>query len=89
MAIETEYDFYKPQAIPVAIAAKYVGCVSTKQFRREVRQGIWPGPITLNSRPQRWSIPQLDRALFGEHQDAHDDVVERARKQLYKEFGLA
>jgi hypothetical protein len=44
-------------------AATYVGCISAAQFRREVRQGVWPAPIAPRSRPQRWSVAQLDAAL--------------------------
>ena len=55
----------RPMALTVEEAANYVGCRSTQQFRREVKAGIWPRPIAPNSRPQRWSIFQLDAALTG------------------------
>jgi hypothetical protein len=54
-------------------AAKYIGCKSAAQFRREVKAGIWPEPIAPDSRPQRWSIPQLDAALSGGSNGAQID----------------
>ena len=61
----------EPKALPVDKAAAYVGCRSADQFRREVAQGIWPRPIAPRSRPQRWSIFQLDKAL-----GKHDETTE-------------
>ena len=46
-------------AIPVDEAARLVGCKNTKQFKREVKAGIWPGPLPINSRPERWSTEAL------------------------------
>jgi len=68
-----------PRAIPIQEAARYVGCRSVDQFRREVRAGTWPRPIAPNSRPQRWSVPQLDAALQGDqgNDDYWDDWLDR------------
>ncbi|MBF0358991.1 MAG: hypothetical protein HQL70_10315 [Magnetococcales bacterium] len=44
-------------------AAEYVDCISATQFRREVAQGVWPGPLVKHSRPMRWSRIQIDAAL--------------------------
>jgi hypothetical protein len=60
-------------AVSAELAAKHVGCSSAAQFRREVKQGVWPGPITKRSRPQRWSVPQLDAVLRGETEEAQTD----------------
>lgn len=80
---------YLPRAVSVVEAANYVGCRSVKQFKREVRQGIWPGPITLNSRPQRWSIPQLEKALGGRDilRDFQAAAIARTRRKLDKKYG--
>lgn len=68
--------------LPRHEAAAYVGCKDAAQFAREVRKGIWPGPI-VNSRPPRWSKLALDRKIEEragiEHTDADwDRYVERA-----------
>ena len=70
--IKSANDNDKPVALTVEEAAHYVGCWSTPQFRREVKSGIWPRPIAPNSRPQRWSIFQLDQALRGQIQPSTD-----------------
>ena len=62
----------RPMAMTVDEAAKYVGCRSTRQFRSEIAQGIWPKPIAPKSRPQRWSLFQLDQALRGLKQPSID-----------------
>jgi|GEM_PF-5526839 hypothetical protein len=62
----------RPMAMTVEEAAHYVGCRSPRQFRSEVVQGIWPKPIAPNSRPQRWSLFQLDQALRGQVQPSTD-----------------
>jgi len=62
----------RPMALTVEEAAHYVGCRSSRQFRSEVAQGIWPKPIAPNSRPQRWSLFQLDQALRGQIQPSTD-----------------
>ena len=77
----------RPRAVGIEDAASYVGCRSLKQFRREVKQGLWPGPITLNSRPPRWSLLQLDEALTGKPGEDHGDVITRARARFDKRFG--
>lgn len=51
------------EAVTAKQAAALVGCRSAAQFRREVQQGIWPPPIAPRSRPQRWSVRQLQAAL--------------------------
>ena len=42
-------DNNSPMALTSDKAAKYVGCRSTNQFRREIDQGIWPQPIALRA----------------------------------------
>lgn len=51
----------EPLAIPVDEAFEVVGCKNTKQFLREVDEGIWPKPLPINSRPRRWSVEALKR----------------------------
>jgi hypothetical protein len=63
----------RPMAMTAEEAANYVGCRSTQQFRREIKAGIWPRPIAPNSRPQRWSIFQLDAALTGSSNSPQTD----------------
>jgi len=72
------------KGLPVDKAAEYVGCRSVNQFHREVAQGIWPRPIAPHSRPQRWSIFQLDKAL-GKHDETtevEDPHLVAARNRL-------
>ena len=52
-----------PYAVPVDEAARLVGCKNTKQFKREVNAGIWPGPLPINSRPERYSPEALKRRV--------------------------
>ncbi|MGF7213617.1 hypothetical protein GGE65_008263 [Skermanella aerolata] len=52
-----------PRTLTAELAAEYLGCRSAGQFRREVAAGIWPQPLLKQSRPQRWSIQELERAL--------------------------
>lgn len=82
--INSDGGVHLPRAVPIEDAAQYVGCSSVWQFRREIRQGIWPGPITLNSRPQRWSIPQLELALKG--RDDQDGAIAAAQRRFDKRF---
>ena len=70
--IKPANDNDRPMALTVEEAANYVGCRSIRQFRSEVAQGIWPKPIAPNSRPQRWSLFQLDQALRGQTQPSTD-----------------
>lgn len=44
-------------------AAEYVGCATVTQFWAEVRQGLWPQPLSINCRPRRWDKDELDRAI--------------------------
>ena len=44
-------------------AAEYVGCKDRPQFMREVRDGHWPKPLDINSRPRRWLRAALDQRL--------------------------
>ncbi|MBT3700940.1 MAG: hypothetical protein HOE62_21760 [Alphaproteobacteria bacterium] len=60
-------DFYfTPQALATNDAALYVGATSVRQFRAEVKRGLWPQPTSPESKPHRWSVCQLDKALKGE-----------------------
>ena len=68
-------DNQRPMALTVEESAHYVGCRSTQQFRREVKAGIWPRPIAPDSRPQRWSIFQLDAVLHGPKRDNQKDPI--------------
>jgi hypothetical protein len=52
-----------PRTLTAKLAADYLGCRSPAQFRREVAAGIWPKPLLTKSRPQRWSIEELESAL--------------------------
>jgi hypothetical protein len=61
------------KAFPADKAAAYVGCRSVRHLRSEVAQGIWPPPIAPRSRPERWSVLQLDKALLGEQGEAVGD----------------
>ena len=50
-----------PLTLPINEAAKMVGCKNSKQFLREVEDGIWPEPLPIKSRPRRWSVEALKR----------------------------
>jgi hypothetical protein len=50
-----------PYALPVKDSARLVGCKNEEQFLREVKDGIWPQPLPINSRPQRWNTEALKR----------------------------
>ena len=68
-----------PRTLTADMAASYLGCRSAAQFRREVKAGLWPPPKFGNSRPQRWSIEQLDGVLKtpkGEEHDPHLSQIE-------------
>ncbi|MBF0247046.1 MAG: hypothetical protein HQL36_03080 [Alphaproteobacteria bacterium] len=71
------------KALTTAEAAAYVNAASPAQFLREVRQGVWPGPLTKNSRPQRWSRAALDACLDG-------GIMQQNQQEhaLDKELGL-
>ena len=73
--IKPANDNDRPMALTVEEAANYVGCRSAQQFRREVKAGIWPRPIAPNSRPQRWSLFQLDAVLHGPKRDNQKDPI--------------
>ena len=76
-------DNQRPMALTVEESAHYVGCRSTQQFRREVKAGIWPQPIAPRSRPQRWSVFQLDSALHGPTDRSQaDPFLAAVRKRL-------
>ncbi len=73
-----------PEAPPILTTAEawqYVRARSIHQFRREVRNGIWPKPLVWNARPQRWSKAQLDAAMEGATNDI-DPELAAARKAL-------
>ena len=74
----------QPRVLTVAEAAKYVGAKSVRQFRREVGRGIWPQPIARFSRPQRWSVLQLEKAL-----GAVNDNVDPELNKLEQALGIA
>jgi hypothetical protein len=77
------YDI-QPRVLTVAEAAKYVGAKSVRQFRREVNRGIWPQPIARFSRPQRWSVLQLEKALGPVNDNADPEIV-----KLEQTLGMA
>jgi hypothetical protein len=55
-----------PRALVTKDAAIYVAASSPRQFRNEVKRGLWPQPISPFSKPHRWSVVQLDKALDGD-----------------------
>ena len=77
------YDI-QPRVLTVAEAAKYVGAKSVRQFRREVNRGIWPQPIARFSRPQRWSVLQLEKALGPVNDNVDPEIV-----KLEQTLGMA
>ena len=65
--------------LPADESARLVGCRSVAQFRREVAAGVWPVPMTKNSRPQRWSRAELEMASRGNiHGEECVDDLDRA-----------
>ena len=53
----------RPIAVSTEKAAELVGCKNVRQFRREVKRGIWPAADITDSRPYRWSYAALEAAL--------------------------
>ena len=73
------------QTLTTEEAARYVGCKTVEQFRREVKKGIWPQPHA-RSRPYRWSKPALDYCL---QHDSSQPKVDQGEKYLDRVFGLS
>jgi hypothetical protein len=74
-----------PRTLTADLAAEYLGCRSVAQFRREVAAGIWPQPLLKQSRPQRWSIQELERAL----RPNQDGKAKPALANLERRLGIA
>ena len=74
-----------PRTLTAELAAEYLGCRSAAQFRREVAAGIWPKPLLMKSRPQRWSIEELERAL----RPKRDGKPSPALDSLERRLGIA
>ncbi len=58
-----------PQILTTEQAATFVGCVTAdgkaniRKFLREVQAGVWPKARVMASKPYRWSLPELIRAV--------------------------
>ncbi len=76
-----------PLMLTVEEAAEYVHARSVEQFRREVREGVWPKPHAKNSRPQRWRRAEIDRVLCPETK-VPNDTDEELREMIDRELGL-
>ena len=79
-------ELLSPVALTAEQAAKYVGGRNAAQFRREVKAGIWPAPITATSRPRRWSRMQIDERLRGVEKT---DTIDPDVAALNKRFGVS
>ena len=71
-----------PRTLTADMAASYLGCRSAAQFRREVKAGLWPQPKFGTSRPQRWSVEQLEGVLKEERGEAHNPAVNELERFL-------
>ena len=72
-------------AIPINKAAKLVGCRSTRQFKSEVKKGIRPPAAITASRPHRWAVSDLQKAL---NKKANQSSIESEIEDLDKMLGL-
>lgn len=71
-----------PRTLTAELAARYLGCRSAAQFRREVAAGIWPKPLLKQSRPQRWSVEELERALRPGRPGERNPALDRLERKL-------
>jgi len=70
--------------LPTKSAADFVGCNNSQQFLREVSRGIWPKAFVKDSRPQRWSIQELQNRLDPDRISSGDDAELRALEEALK-----
>lgn len=71
-----------PRTLTAEQAAEYLGCRSAAQFRREVAAGVWPKPLVASSRPQRWSIAELESALRPDRSTEQSSAVVNLERRL-------
>jgi hypothetical protein len=65
-----------PRLMTAEIAAAYVGERSVQAFRRSVGR-LWPKPIIVPGKGQRWTREKVDEAIDGLSHDP-DDVESAA-----------
>lgn len=72
-------------AVTAKQAFELVGCKNERQFRNEVKKGIWPKPAITRSRPMRWSVSELQQRLKKESNRA---TIEDHKHDLDEMLGL-
>ena len=74
-----------PKMLSAAEAAVYAGYKTERRFRLAVRRGIMPEPIDWDTRPQLWSVAQIDARLNPTAESVQDADV----RALDQALGLA
>lgn len=72
-------------AVTAKQAFELVGCKNERQFRNEVKKGIWPKPSITRSRPMRWSVAELAQRL---NKESNRVTLEDHKHNLDEMLGL-